>query len=115
MQQHFNQKEHCFIVVVFNVCLHGDSKNNHKNANELQSEAFEKHIENGLRVDVKNEKTLLVNANGHVDNYVFLPFSWHLHKWHRMHKGSNNLPRPCITAFGLAARLAHAMLLTLRR
>ena len=47
MQQHFNQKEHCFIVV-FNVCLHGNSENDYKNANELQSEAFLKHIENGL-------------------------------------------------------------------
>ena len=46
--------------------LHGDSENDHKNANGLQSEAFKKHSENGLQVDVKNGRTLLVNANGHV-------------------------------------------------
>ena len=46
--------------------LHGDSENDHKNANGLQSEAFKKHSENGLQVDVKNGRMLLVNANGHV-------------------------------------------------
>ena len=46
--------------------LHGDSENNHKNANGLQSEAFKKHSENGLQADVKSSRTLLVNANGHV-------------------------------------------------
>ena len=61
----FNPKEHRFILV-FNVCLHGDNENNHKNANELQSEAFQKCIENGLRADAKNGKMLLVIANGHV-------------------------------------------------
>ena len=63
--QRFNQKEHCFMLV-FSVRLHGDSENDHKNANGLQSEAFQKRIGNGLRVNAKNGKTLLVIANGHV-------------------------------------------------
>ena len=46
--------------------LHGDSENDHKNANGLQSEAFQKRTENDLRVNAKNGKTLLVIANGHV-------------------------------------------------
>ena len=50
--QRFNQKEHCFIVV-FNVRLHGDSENDHINANGLQSEAFQKRTENDLRVNAK--------------------------------------------------------------
>ena len=53
-------------MLVFNVRLHGDSENDHKNANRLQSEAFQKRIGNGLRVNAKNGKTLLVIANGHV-------------------------------------------------
>ena len=43
----FNQKEHCFIVV-FNMCLHGDSEIDHKSTNGLQSEAFQKRVENSL-------------------------------------------------------------------
>ena len=46
-RQHFNQKEHRFILV-FNVRLHGDSENNHKNANGWQSEAFQKRFGNSL-------------------------------------------------------------------
>ena len=46
--------------------LHGDSENDHKNVNRLQSEVFKKHSENGLQVDAKNGKMLLINANGHV-------------------------------------------------
>ena len=48
-RQRFSQKQHRFIVV-FNVRLHGDSENDHKNANGLQSEAFQKRTENDLRV-----------------------------------------------------------------
>ena len=51
--QRFNQKEHRFMLI-FNVCLHGDSENDHKNANGLQSEAFQKRIGNGLRVNTNN-------------------------------------------------------------
>ena len=64
-------KKHHFIVV-FNIGLHGDSENDHKNANGLQSEVFKKH---GLQVDAKNGKKLLVNANGHVT----IAFSCHFH------------------------------------
>ena len=52
-QQRFNQKE-LYFMLVFNVHLHGDSENDHKNANGLQSEAFQKRIGNGLRVNVNN-------------------------------------------------------------
>ena len=45
---------------------HGDSENYHKNANGLQNEGFQKCIGNGLQVNVKNGKTLVVIANGHV-------------------------------------------------
>ena len=41
-------------MLVFIVRLHGDSENDHKNANGLQSEAFQKCIGNGLRVNAKN-------------------------------------------------------------
>ena len=58
-------KRHYFIVI-FNMGLHGDSENDHKNANGLQSEAFKKYSENGLQADAKNGRTLLVKANGHV-------------------------------------------------
>ena len=43
----FNQKEHCFIVV-FNMCLHGNSEIDHKSTNGLQSEVFQKRVENDL-------------------------------------------------------------------
>lgn len=43
-----------------------DSENDHKNANGLQSEVFQKLLEDSLQVDVENGKTLLVIANGHV-------------------------------------------------
>ena len=35
----FNQKEHCFIVV-FNMCLHGDSEIDHKSTNGCKVKRF---------------------------------------------------------------------------
>ena len=64
-RQRFSRKEHRFMLV-FNVRLHGDSENDHKNANRLQSEAFQKRIGNCLRVNAKNGKMVLVIANSHV-------------------------------------------------
>ena len=107
----FSNKEHRFIVV-FNVCSHGESENNHKSANGLQSEAFQKCIENGLQLNVKNMKTLLVNANGQVT----IAFSWRFRGIYtnsvkyKKYYNSNNLPRPHIVAFGLGVRLACAIL-----
>lgn len=47
--------------------LHGDSESDHNNANGLQSEAFQKRIENSLQVHAKNEK----NCKWSCDNYEF--------------------------------------------
>ena len=76
-RQRFNQKEHRFMLV-FSVRLHGDSENDHKNANGLQSEAFQKRIGNGLR-KCKKRENVARNCKRSCDNRIFLPFLWCLY------------------------------------
>ena len=99
-------------MLVFNVRLHGDIENDHKNANGLQSEAFQKRIGNGLRVNAKKQENVACNCKQSCDNRIFLPFLC-LHEWRPTQKGhenSYNLPRPRITAFCLGSRLVHRIL-----
>ena len=74
-------------MLVFNVRLHGDSENDHKNANGLQSEAFQKRIGNGLRVNAKKRENVARNCKRSCDNRIFLPFLWYLHEWRPTQKG----------------------------
>ena len=60
------------MVPVLNVRLHGDSENDHKNANGLRSEAFQKRIENGLRVHAKNGKNCKRSCDNHEFAYLAL-------------------------------------------
>jgi len=80
------------------VCSNGESENNHKSANGLQSEAFQKCIENGLQLNVKNMKTLLVNPNDQVFSWCFRGIYTNSVE-HKKYYNSNNLPRPHIAAF----------------
>ena len=77
----------------------------------MQSEAFQKCIENSLRVDAKNGKTLVI-ANGHVKITFFVIFvAFTLMAPNaKDNYNFNDLPRPHITAFGLRVRLVCVIL-----
>ena len=86
-RKRFNQKEHRFMLV-FSVRLHGDSENDHKKGNGLQSEAFQKRTSR-KRSSSKRKKLENVarNCKRSCDNRIFLPFLWCLHEWRPTQKG----------------------------